>query len=122
MYFKRFHKDILDDAVANEKITTADYLLISQFFYSNIMRISTEDVGPLSDIVELQVIDTKADISHVMVMRWPHLKIMCLKVARSNPRRWIYQDEFEEVTFFEYVVGMPKGQLIFYPSTTHLGN
>lgn len=123
MYFRRFQKESLNMAIADEIINTDEYCLIVEFYECDKMRISEDDLKPLSDILndKIEILEQNVDNDGIVVLRvleWPHCKPMCLKYAPLKPCHWKYVDEMDENTLFEYIIDsvQKKGKLIFRPT------
>ncbi|GFR31517.1 hypothetical protein TNCT_482081 [Trichonephila clavata] len=50
------------------------------------------------------------DNGRIQITKWPYLKKMCLKVSRSNPKIWNYEDE-ENNFLFLYIISDEKCKL-----------
>lgn len=105
LYFKRYTDIIAETAHALQIITTDQYALIMHFYEKDefVLR-GTDNVDILSRYIPKTKIirhDSTKDIYFVRVLEWPHLKVMCLKCAPSNPCIWKYFDESEK-ELFEY--------------------
>lgn len=105
LYFRRCTESIVDKAHALETITTEQYVKILAFYNEDVFMIHGQDgMETLRSIIpriEQKDYDAEKDMYLLKVLEWPHLKVMCLKCAPSNPCIWKYFDE-EDHELFEY--------------------
>lgn len=109
MYYRRFFKKSLDFALALESITHEQYNQILDFYdLDKIIIKGREGVEVLRSVIpdiseEETPYDSIRDLYRVRVLKWPHLKIMCLKFAPKNPCLWKYVEETDdERVLFDY--------------------
>ena len=104
-YFRRYDDTIAEVAHAQRAITTEQCALILDFYATDTFLLAREeDVAFLQSIIpdsRVEVRDTEKNVHHVRIATWPHLKVMCLKCAPSNPCIWKYFDE-QDNELFEY--------------------
>lgn len=114
MYFTRFKPDVLSRAIANETISTDEYCLVVDFYHHDKMRLSKEDYESLSQIFDVEILESVENLDYVVVhiRKYPWNKENCLHFAPSNPRHWKFFDEMYETSLFDYIVGVPCGRLI----------
>lgn len=105
LYFKRYSEAVVEKAHALEIITTEQYACILKFYDENTFIIEGQaGVDSLKSFIpQVEQVDYIADkdLYCLQVKEWPHLKVMCLKCAPSNPCIWKYFDE-EDNELFEY--------------------
>lgn len=109
MYFSRFHRNILKEALYKKRITTHEYSAIESFWYDNILYdISEIDEAYLKSIgIKCESFETNKKIIY-----YPHLKSMCLKVCKKNPRKWLYEDELDGNFLFGYIISVEGCRLV----------
>lgn len=102
MYYRRFKRDILDFALATERITTDEYCQIIQFHSQERLTIPENDLERLESILDLEKVGESNEQGFVMVRvrKWPFNKNMCLKFQQSAPTEWRYENEEEKVLFY----------------------
>lgn len=95
----------MDTSVANEIITPEDRVKIENFYDSNTFILKGKEAVEtlrfaIPDIVETKY-DSEKDLYFMRVEKWPYIKQMCLKFARSKPCYWKYVTK-DNRTVFEY--------------------
>lgn len=108
-YFCRFHKNILDEALHKKYITTDEYGLIHKFWYDSVLfNLTLEDVAFLESLnFKFKILENTLQIES-----FPHLKEMCLKVCRKDPKIWKYEDEEFGNFLFGLVISTDEGQIV----------
>lgn len=117
MYFTRFKEDVLCKAMANETISTDEYLFILDFYHKDKMRLSREDYESLSQILDVEIVENSDYVVVARIKKYPWSKKNCLHFAPSNPRHWKFLDEMYETSLFYYIVGVPCGKLTVNSTT-----
>lgn len=102
-YYRRYQKEIAEQAHALQTCTTEQYVLILKFYDENVFIIKgMEGVDILRSIIpcteEINYIEEQ-DLHFIRVLEWPFHKIMCLKCANLNPCNWKYFNELDEEQF-----------------------
>lgn len=108
-YFSRFHKNILDEALHKKYITTDEYGLIQKFWYESILyNLTLEDVSFLESCnLKVKILENSLQIE-----LFPHLKVMCLKVCKKNPKMWRYEEEELGNFLFGLVISIDGCQIV----------
>lgn len=103
MYFCRFNKNILAEALHKKYITTEEYSLIEKFWYDCIFYDLNEE-----DLMYLESLGFKFEIlkNNIKCTYYPHLKIMCLKVCKRDPKKWLYETELDGQFLFGYKISI----------------
>ena len=106
MYYGRFSRKSLDEAVANEVITPEERVQIENFYESNTFILKGKPAVDtlrlaIPDIVQVNY-DSEQDLYFMRVEKWPHIKEMCLRNARTKPCNWRYVNQDDQQTIFEY--------------------
>lgn len=91
-YFCRFLQSNLDEALHKKYITTDEYGLIQKFWYESLLyNLTMEDVDFLESFnLKLKILENA-----VQIESFPHLKQMCLRVCKKNPKLWKYETEID---------------------------
>ena len=105
LYFRRYTESVVERAHALEIITTQQYALILKFYNKDLFILEGHDAVDtlrtfIPDLEEIDY-DVQKNLYILHVKTWPHLKVMCLKCAPSNPCIWKYFDE-QDNELFEY--------------------
>lgn len=108
-YFCRFHQSILDEALHKKCITTDEHGLIQKFWYDSLLYDLSKE-----DVTYLESFNLKLDISEniVKIESFPHLKQMCLKVCKKNPKMWKFEDEIEGNFLFGIIISVDGCQIV----------
>lgn len=108
--FSRFNNSILNDALYKKFITMDEYTKINMFWGENILfNISDEDKNFLK-LLKFEF--ENYDEDKIKIISYPHLKLMCLKVYKQDPKFWIYEDETDGNYLFGLIIFVNKCQII----------
>ena len=107
--FIRFNRNVLDEGLHRKIITTEEYGLIQKFWNDSILHnIKAEDVTFLKSLK----FECETHDSGLKITSYPHLKLMCLKVCKKNPKLWRYEDEENGNFLFGLIISVDESLVI----------